>query len=360
MSPEELIEFVSSIGERPFRGKQLSVWLFKKGVFDLSLMTDISQSARKIISENSSVHPPMTLEKVIASPDGTKRLLFKLPGAYPGASPGAPREDRSDSPEKNNYIESVIIPEEDHLTLCLSSQIGCAMACAFCRTGAMGFRRNLSQGEILFQITEAKKAIKSEKDKSLSDKKITNLVFMGMGEPLLNIENLLKAIGVITDPELMAYPNRRTTVSTMGIASGIKTLGERSRVNLALSLNAADEALRKKLMPKSSSLSELKESLRNYPLKTGRRITIAWVLLKDVNDSQTDAKNLVKFIHGLKVKVNLIPFNPWPGAPFQRPDPKKTEKFRLTLLEKNVTAIIRKSAGVEINAACGQLAGAEA
>ncbi|MDR2461369.1 MAG: 23S rRNA (adenine(2503)-C(2))-methyltransferase RlmN [Deltaproteobacteria bacterium] len=334
LSPDELIKFANSLGEKDYRGKQLAAWLFRRGAQDFASMTDISAKLKALIAKHGQIEPLANLIAHDKSPDGAIKLLFSL---YDG-----------------HKIESVLISEADHYTLCVSSQVGCPLACSFCRTGTLGFTRNLSSGEILSQILIARKIAHSQ------GYKLTNLVFMGMGEPLLNTEEVLKSIQIIVDPQYLAIPKRQVTLSTVGLVKGINTLGASAlKISLAVSLNSANEEKRALLMPGAcqEKLESLKDALLAYPLPPGRRITIAYVVLKGVNHSPKDAKELIRFLSGLKVKINLIPFNPWPKAPYERPCEEEMESFKKILTDKNYTVMVRKSYGSDVSAACGQLVG---
>ncbi|MDR1487299.1 MAG: 23S rRNA (adenine(2503)-C(2))-methyltransferase RlmN [Deltaproteobacteria bacterium] len=333
LSSDELVDFAVSIGEKPYRGHQLASWLFRKGADDLEQMTDISRKVRSKISETATSQSLLKPISVDLSPDGSIRILWEL--------------------SDDEKVESVVLPERDHLTLCLSTQVGCRMGCRFCRTGTLGLTRNLSPGEILGQIVEAKKIITHPLP-------LTNLVFMGMGEPLENAENTLKSIAVITDPALMAFSMRRISVSTVGVIPELKRLSSSGgiSVGLTISLGSATDEIRSSIMPvnKAWPIAELKQVLLNFPLQRGRRLTFAYVLLKDVNDSPQQAQALSRFLGGLKAKVNLIPFNPWPQAPFQSPSQDAVDAFKKVLTDKHHTVIVRRSKGQSIGAACGQLA----
>jgi len=248
-------------------------------------------------------------------------------------------------------VESVLIRERDHLTLCLSSQVGCALGCLFCRTGTLGFTRNLTSGEILGQVLGARRLIRP-------GERLTNLVFMGMGEPLLNPEAVSRSLGLLNDPGFLALGKKRISLSTAGVVPGLKALSAGPDIGLTVSLAAPEDGLRDRLMPinRRYPLAELKKELAAWPLTRGRRLTIAYVLLKGVNDEPEMAVKLSRFLAGLKVKINLIPFNPWPGAPFEAPDPAAVAGFQAVLLQKGHTAPVRWSKGGGLGAACGQLA----
>jgi len=250
-------------------------------------------------------------------------------------------------------IESVLIPERDHFTLCISSQAGCAMGCAFCLTGKNGLRRNLTSGEIIDQVIQVKGAME-EPDQ------MTNIVMMGMGEPLANYEPVLTAIRNLIGEDGMNFSHRKVTVSTCGLVCGMKKLGQDTTVNLAVSLNAADDETRSRLMPinRKYPLRSLLSACRDFPLPNRRMITFEYILISGVNDSDRDASNLAKLLRGLRGKINLIPFNPHPGIEMSPPSEERILRFQEILVQNHFTAIIRKSKGRDIMAACGQLSGA--
>jgi 23S rRNA (adenine2503-C2)-methyltransferase len=326
----DLAALMAAWGERPFRVKQLQRWLWREPAEDFHDLTDLPLALRQRLDQNFYLNT-WKAEKEQSSSDGTRKFLFRLPD--------------------NLTIESVLIPERDHSTLCLSTQVGCRMGCAFCRTGRMGLRRNLTPGEILGQILHARRV-------APEDLPLTNIVFMGMGEPLDNYENLKAALAVVFDTAGLGFGHRRVTVSTAGLAPLIGRLGADTGAALAVSLNAADDELRSRLMPinRRYPLAVLKAALKEYPLVRGRRITLEYVLLGGVNDSPAHAKALIKYVHGLKVKVNLIAFNPTPDLPFERPADDAVLTFQEILHAARLTAMIRRSMGVDISAACGQLA----
>ena len=330
LTPEEISELCLSLGEKPYRARQLSAWLFRHGVDDFSLMTDIAKATRQKLEAAARIQPLKILEAV--EDEEACKILWEL--------------------EDGHTVESVLINERDHFTLCVSSQVGCALGCRFCRTGTLGFTRNLSQGEIVGQLLGARKL-------AGPDRRITNLVFMGMGEPLLNRENVMKSLRIITDSDLLAVARKRISLSTVGVVPELPLLAQGPEVGLTISLSAPDDGLRDQIMPinKKYPLPVLKEALADWPLSHGRRITIAYVLLKTVNDRPEHALALSRFLTGLKVKINLIPFNPWPGAPFEAPAAAAVEAFKDILVKKRYTVIVRWSKGRKVAAACGQLSG---
>ncbi|MCG8685099.1 MAG: 23S rRNA (adenine(2503)-C(2))-methyltransferase RlmN, partial [Desulfobacterales bacterium] len=244
---------------------------------------------------------------------------------------------------------------KDHFTLCVSSQVGCAMDCKFCLTAKNGIKRNLTMGEIVGQVRDARRYVM---DKGLEPLKLSNIVFMGMGEPLANYDNLLRSLKVILDTDYgMKFATRRVTVSTSGLVPKIIQLGQDSEVNLAISLNATDDETRTKLMPinKKYSMEAVLDACKKFTMKPRNKITFEYILMSGVNDTDENAKRLVKMLSPIRAKVNLIPFNEHPGAPFKRPSKERINTFLKILLDSNMTAIVRKSKGDDISAACGQL-----
>ena len=329
---EELTAFVREMGLKPFRARQIFSWLYRPGITSFPQMTDISLELRDLLEQKAqiSIFIPSTVEK---SKDGTVKFAFRL-------SDGA-------------LIESVLIPEQDRNTLCVSSQVGCGMGCTFCLTGTMGFKRNLNPSEMVNQVCAAIEYLTAKKMGSLN-----NLVFMGMGEPLANLSNLLSALDILMDQRGLDFSSRRITVSTCGLIPQIEKLGRHSTVNLAISLHAVDDKTRDLLMPvnKKYPLNDLFEACRMFPLPKRRRIMIEYVLLKDVNDTPSEAAILAKRLRNIRCKINLIPFNETPPLPFLKPSPERVETFREILHKAGYTVIIRHSRGEDISAACGQLA----
>ena len=328
---EELEGFVRSLGERSFRGRQIMRWIYQQGVEDFEEMTDIGKAFRRRLKEVAHISSlkPLAIE---TSPDGTSKFLFPL--------------------GDGNSVESVLIPHEGRLTLCISTQVGCRMGCRFCLTGLQGFARNLTAGEIVNQILAVRKAT--------GRKRITNVVLMGMGEPLDNYEQVVKAIRVMEDEFGLGLSGRRITLSTVGLLPELERIfSEGIRFRLAISLNAADQGTRSRLMPISRRypLEELLELCRRLPLPPRERITFEYVLIAGVNDSVKDAERLSQVLKGIRCKVNLIPYNEVPELPFRRPDPERVLAFQRVLLEAGYTVPLRESRGQEISAACGQLRG---
>jgi 23S rRNA (adenine2503-C2)-methyltransferase len=334
MDLAELEAFAASLGEKPFRARQVRKWLYNRGVGDASEMTDLSKPLRGRLAESAAISRPDLVE-VRTSEDGSQKFLWRL--------------------EDGTRVESVLIPERDHLTLCLSSQVGCAMGCRFCRTAELGFTRDLTQAEILNQVLGVRERLPAGPP-------LKNLVFMGMGEPLANLENVVRALRILTEPGLMGFSRRHMSVSTVGLVPELARLAEQVTVGLTVSLNAADDETRSRLMPVNQryNLEELHRALAAFPLPSRRMITIAYVLLAGVNDTTRHARDLIRFVHGLRVKINLIPFNPFPGAAFETPSEETVQAFQEVLIKARLTVIVRASKGRDIAAACGQLAGQEA
>jgi 23S rRNA (adenine2503-C2)-methyltransferase len=327
----ELISWLESRKIEPYRADQILKWIYLRQADRFDLMTDIAKDIRPVLEDHFTIGR-LQKERVEISKDGSRKYLFKL--------------------EDGKRIESVLIPERDHYTLCISSQVGCAQDCRFCLTARGGFQRNLSKAEIVSQVRD----IKHQMEDSMP---LSNLVFMGMGEPLANYKNLVEAIAVITDSSLgLGFAGRRVTVSTAGLVSRLAALGRDTKVNLAISLNATDNDTRSRLMPinRKFPIEKLLKACQHFPLPGGRRITFEYVLLKDVNDSVEDAHRLVKLLRPVKSKINLIPFNSYEDSRYQRPDEDSILRFQKILIDRNYTVMIRRSKGQDISAACGQLA----
>ncbi len=331
LDQNELSLLAESLGEKPYRGKQLYIQLYRRKASHLDEMTDLSKSFRQRLGEYWSVSLP-SIRLRTDSADGTSKFLFEL--------------------EDGRHVESVYIPEEGRDTLCISSQVGCAVGCTFCMTAQMGFNRNLRAGEIVGQVLRVIR-------EGLLSQTGFNIVFMGMGEPLYNYQNVMKAFRLLTDSEGMDLSHRKITVSTSGVVPVLERMaGEPRLPNLAISLNASDESTRSRLMPinRKWSMKELLAALRQFPLEPRRRITIEYVLLADETDREDDALRLVELLRGLRVKVNLIPYNPNPGLPHRRPRPDRVERFAEVLSSHHVAAFVRRTRGGDVAAACGQLA----
>lgn len=318
-----------TLGEKPFRARQLFRHLYARNISSWSQCTDLARTFRAQLEFGAAIDA-LAVSRIDEAPDGTRKYLFRL--------------------HDGNFIETVLIPDEPRCTLCVSTQVGCALGCKFCLTGSLGFKRNLDTAEIVDQVCRVLK------DPALGPR-INSLVFMGMGEPLANYEQVVRAIRIITDPNGLMFSHRRVTLSTVGLVPQMRLLGMETPVNLAVSLHAADDKLRDELMPvnRTYPLSELMKACREYPLPPRKRITFEYILLSGVNDSPRRARELVRILDGVRAKVNLIAFNPYPGSPYRRPSEETILGFQDVLRKANLTAIIRKSRGNEISAACGQL-----
>ncbi|MBE7415923.1 MAG: 23S rRNA (adenine(2503)-C(2))-methyltransferase RlmN [Deltaproteobacteria bacterium] len=328
---EELASEVASLGERPYRAEQIFRWVFMRRASDISAMSDVSKAFRERLAEGYEIRGNRLVD-VRRSSDGTRKFLSEL--------------------DDSSRIESVLIPETGRLTLCVSSQAGCALGCRFCMTGMGGFMRNLSLSELSGQVFTACDILDEGEE-------VSNVVLMGMGEPFANYDNVARFTKVLTSNLGFNFSHNKVTVSTAGLVPAIKRFGADSNVNLAVSLNATTDETRDRLMPvnKKYPLSELLSALRSYPLKPRRYITIEYVLLSGVNDSDDDARRLIRMLRGIRCKVNLIPFNPFPGAPFERPSEARVDSFHSIVKKAGYTVIVRASKGSEIQAACGQLRG---
>jgi 23S rRNA (adenine2503-C2)-methyltransferase len=325
----ELEPVVIQAGERGFRARQVLGWLWKRGAESFDTMHEVPAALRAFLKENFRLGPAPSA-RVLRAADNTRKLLIRL----------------GDSEE----VESVIIPTEGRTTLCISSQAGCAMACAFCATARMGLHRNLAPAEILGQILAARRELDS-------GELLTNYVFMGMGEPLANYARLSRALTIMMSEWGMGISPRRITVSTVGLVPMMGRLLEDFQVNLAVSLHATTDELRNRLAPinRRYPLAVLIDACRNLPLQRRRRLTFEYVMLAGVNDSAEDARRLARMLGSMRAKVNLIFFNPFPGAPFTPSPRERVEAFRTILHRGNLTATIRESRGADIAAACGQL-----
>lgn len=331
MSLAETEAWVEEQGLPAYRAKQLRQWLFKGLVSSFREMTNISKDLRAQLEENARINHLVQV-KTQVSKDRTTKFLFKL--------------------EDGHFIETVLIPERGHFTLCISSQAGCAMGCRFCLTARQGLKRNLTASEIVDQVIHVKRSM-SEPDR------LTNIVFMGMGEPLANFDDVARALSNLISEEGMNFSHRTVTLSTCGLVPQIRRLGKEVRVNLAVSLNAADDETRSFLMPvnRKYPLKSLVAALKEFPLLNQRMITFEYVLVGGVNDRDEDARRLVALLKGLRAKINLIPLNPHPDVDLAPPSPERVLRFQEILIQHHFTAMIRKSKGQDISAACGQLSG---
>lgn len=331
LDPPRLRERLTSDGLAPYRADQILAWLYARGIDDPRQMTDLTADLRERLASEWRTRA-LEVEQIRRSDDGTRKALLL---AQDGAR-----------------VESVLIPDDDRVTLCLSTQVGCPLACSFCATGAMGFTRNLTTAEILDQVCRMREA--------LGDKeRITNVVFMGMGEPLLNLAAVLRAIRVLVHPKAFALAGRRITVSTAGLVPGIRTLLEAVPVNLAVSLHATTDALRDELVPlnRRFPLASLLGALRSIEAISPRRpVFFEYTLLAGVNDAPDDAERLLALLRGLPSKVNVIPVNPHPGSRYRTPGMDAIDRFLGVLARGGMTVTLRRSRGADIDAACGQLA----
>jgi 23S rRNA (adenine2503-C2)-methyltransferase len=338
MTQDELVQYVESLGQPAFRARQIMAWLYRPGITDFSQMTDLAKKFRLLLAEHARMSQ-FTDPIIQRSKDGCVKFAFTL--------------------DDGAVIESVLIPEPDRNTLCISSQVGCAMNCSFCLTATMGFTRNLSPSEIVNQVVAVGDFIRNEpKSKLIGPDRVTNLVFMGMGEPLNNLENLIKSISILTEQRGLDMTNRRITVSTCGIASKMIELGEKTDVNLAISLHAVDDKTRDSLMPVNSrySLTELLQACRDYPMAKRKRIMFEYILLKGINDSDEEAHELARILRDIPCKINLLPYNESPGLPYKSPSRNRVYAFQKIVRDAGYSVFIRTSRGEDISAACGQLA----
>jgi 23S rRNA (adenine2503-C2)-methyltransferase len=335
LSREELRETLARLGEPAFRADQLWHWIYHRGATDFARMTTLAKSLREKLSTECRVGRP-EVSRDTRSLDGTRKWLLRF--------------------EDGNEAETVLIPEEDRGALCVSSQVGCTLSCSFCHTGTQKLVRNLAAAEIVGQVLVARDRI-GEWPAPRDGRLLSNIVLMGMGEPLFNYDNVAKALRIVMDGEGVAISKRRITLSTAGVVPMIGRVGRELGVKLAVSLHAARDELRDELVPinRKYPLKELFKALRAYPADNARRITFEYVMLKGVNDSDADAKELIRLTRGLPAKFNLIPFNPWPGARYECSDERTMKRFAELLNRAGYSAPIRSPRGRDILAACGQL-----
>jgi 23S rRNA (adenine2503-C2)-methyltransferase len=329
--------YFESIGEKKFRATQVMKWIHQLGVVDYQEMNNLSKDLRNQLSETSCVKN-LEVAKDLLSKDGTRKWLLRLPDG--------------------NLIEAVFIPEDDRGTLCVSSQVGCALDCSFCSTGRQGFNRNLSAAEIISQVWLASHLLEEEKRPG---RKITNVVMMGMGEPLLNFDNVVSAIRIMMDDFAYGLSKRRVTVSTAGVVPAMDRLGDTLDMRLAVSLHATNDELRNDLVPvnKKYPLNELIAACKRFIDKQNARsrITFEYVLLDGVNDKPEHARELIKLLKGIPTLMNLIPFNPFEGSGYKTSSKQAIARFSEILHKAGMTTVVRKTRGEDIDAACGQLAG---
>jgi 23S rRNA (adenine2503-C2)-methyltransferase len=326
---QALTDWLEEHGIASYRAGQIMKWVYHRRVRSFCEMTDLSKELRQWLSERFIIGR-LAVERVQISTDGSRKYLFRL--------------------KDGHCIETVAIPERGHWTLCVSSQVGCAMGCRICLTGRGGLVRNLEPSEIIGQVCTVQ-------DDHVHQDPITNIVFMGMGEPLANYDSVLKALETITGTNGLQFSKRRVTVSTAGLVPQLDQLGRDVTVNLAVSLNAADNETRDRLMPvnRTYPIETLVGACHRFPLPSGRMITFEYVLIAGVNDRLGDAERLARLLRSLRAKINLIPFNPFAGSPFKRPEEARILAFQRALIDRHYTATIRQSKGGDISAACGQL-----
>ncbi len=349
LSKANIAEKLTALGIEPFRAKQIWGWIYGKGVTDFSAMPNIKKDTQALLAEHFSIARAGVSRNAVSFDDTQKWLLKFADG---------------------NEVETVFIPDAPRGTLCVSSQVRCTLACTFCHTGTQRLVRNLTAGEILTQVLVAKDGLnewsrqssvvsREEKKQTTHDSRLlTNIVFMGMGEPLFNYDNVVRACQIMLDDEGLNLSRRKITVSTSGVVPMIRPLAKDAGVNLAISLHATTNSLRNEIVPinRKYPIEELLDACRDYAkLVPQRRIMFEYVMLQEVNDSLEDAHRLVKLLEGIPSKVNLIPFNPWPGAPYQRSSNNRIHSFGRVLIAAGIASPIRKTRGEDIMAACGQL-----
>jgi 23S rRNA (adenine2503-C2)-methyltransferase len=330
LTPKEIdLYCTEELGQRPGQGTRAAVWLFRKRVESIDAMVDLNRPFQEQLKRHCRISQ-LAIEQQSTSEDGTVKLLYRL--------------------DDGNTVEGVLIPGPGRLALCISTQVGCASGCQFCRTGRAGLMRNLTAAEIVNQVFAAQRATPG---------RITNIVLMGTGEPLSNYDAVRKFVQQATDRYGMGFSNKKVTISTCGLAPAIERMAVDADMDasLAVSLNATQDSLRDVMMPvnKTYPLERLLQALHVYCRRTGRTVTIEYVLFRGVNDSDEDADRLMELLKGLPCMVNVLMFNPFPGAPFERPDEERVYAFRNLLLHNGFVAVVRNSRGKDINAACGQL-----
>jgi 23S rRNA (adenine2503-C2)-methyltransferase len=349
LSRAELSDLLGGIGvppaQRKMRVQQLWHWIYVRGVADFDAMTTISKEMRAQLAEHFTVARPEVVAEQISN-DGTRKWLLRLPSGNAGENP--------------HEVECVYIPETDRGTLCVSSQVGCTLNCSFCHTGTQRLVRNLTAGEIVGQIMVARDRLNDWIDRAspAGNRLVSNIVMMGMGEPLYNFDAVRDALLIVTDGDGIGISRRRVTLSTSGVVPNIVRTGAEIGVSLAISLHAVRDELRNELVPlnRKYPLAELLQACRDYPgASNARRITFEYVMLKGVNDSLDDAKLLVKLLKGIPAKINLIPFNPWPGTRYECSDWAQIEKFSEYVFNAGYSSPVRTPRGRDILAACGQL-----
>ncbi len=335
--PPGLANYFADLGEKPFRSQQLLKWIYQQDIDDFDEMTNLSKALRGKLAEQAVVRlPEVAMDH--KSDDGTRKFLFRL--------------------VDGNCIETVFIPESERGTLCVSSQVGCALNCSFCSTATQGFNRNLTVGEIIGQVLLAKRLLMAD---GWGERPVTNVVMMGMGEPLLNFDNVISAMRLMLDDQTFGLSKRRVTLSTSGVVPEIARLKEILPVSLAVSLHAANDDLRNELVPinKKYPIKELLDACRHYVAGDSkrRRVTFEYVMLDGVNDTDADARALLKLLKRVPSKMNLIPFNPFPHTQYNCSSQERIDRFRDILHRGGIVTVTRKTRGDDIDAACGQLAG---
>jgi 23S rRNA (adenine2503-C2)-methyltransferase len=358
--PQNLLDFdlagltawFAELGEKPFRARQVFHWIHQAGVADFAQMTDIAKGLREKLQQQAVVAAP-AVNFAHTSADGTRKWLFDV-----GPSGGA----ASDQAWRNG-VETVYIPEDDRGTLCVSSQVGCALECTFCSTGRQGFNRNLTVAEIIGQLWVAQHTLKTEPNRTtgeIAERPVSNVVMMGMGEPLANFENVVTALGIMLDDHAYGLSRRRVTVSTSGLVPAMDRLAERCPVALAVSLHAPNDVLRDQIVPinRKYPLAELMAACRRYLVHAPRDfVTFEYVMLAGVNDQPEHARQLIELTRDVPCKFNLIPFNPFPDSGYEKPRAEAMRVFREILQDAGYVVTTRKTRGDDIDAACGQLAG---
>lgn len=338
LTRDEMTQFLTAEGMKPFRAKQVWHWIYQRGAKSFAKMSNLPSTDRDILETGYMIDRPEVAREQ-HSEDGTDKWLLKMPDGQ--------------------MVEAVFIPEEERGSLCVSSQVGCTLSCKFCHTGTQKLVRNLGAWEILAQIMHTRDALNEwPSSKKLEKRLFSNIVMMGMGEPLYNYDNVARALSIAMDGEGLAISKRKITLSTSGVVPLIYKCGEELGVNLAISLHAVNDELRSKIMPINNQypLKDLLQACREYPAASNsRRITFEYVMLKGVNDSPTDAKELIRMLRGIPAKINLIPFNDWPDSGFECSDWKTIEKFGKIIEEGGFSSPIRRPRGRDILAACGQL-----
>jgi 23S rRNA (adenine2503-C2)-methyltransferase len=358
MSLAELSALVARLGEKPYRARQLHSWLHQKGAASLESMTDLPRAFRERLAKEARLDT-LSVDAVQQSSDGTRKYRLRTWDGKFVESVYMPEDAGADAfdPEAGEDDDSAVGKgPRVRRTLCVSTQVGCAMGCGFCMTATMGLVRNLTAGEICDQVYRVNADLRALGVPG--ERPLTNLVFMGMGEPLHNYDSVVRALDLLLAEEGANFSHRHVTVSTSGLVPNILRFGEETRVKLAVSLNATTDEQRARLMPvdRKWNIAALIDAVRKFPSRQGRRVTFEYVLLREVNDSDEDAARLAALLQGLPVKVNLIPYNENPGLGFGDPGAARLQAFRRILSDRGVTAMVRKNRGRDIAAACGQLA----